>query len=164
MGPSDKPLLAHYHTQYQLGLVIVLACGGEAIITEEVCPQTQMQCGAICATLATDVANCGTCGNACGSSQTCIGGACSAPCSGDTSVCVGDDGAYCTKLDSDNDNCGSCGDACASGNVCSLGTCNPTCLDGLTFCVKGCIDTMTDRANCGKLWSKMHRRLCWWAL
>ena len=40
------------------------------------CPAGQTLCGGSCVSLATDRSNCGACGNVCGSSATCSGGAC----------------------------------------------------------------------------------------
>jgi hypothetical protein len=40
------------------------------------CPQNYSLCGATCVNLATDPANCGACGAACGPTQMCIRAAC----------------------------------------------------------------------------------------
>ena len=54
---------------------------------------------------ATDTANCGTCGNACGAGQSCMSGVCQANCSASQMVC----GGMCTNTSFDPSNCNGCG-------------------------------------------------------
>ena len=72
-------------------------------------------CGALgCKDLATDTANCGTCGRTCQPTFSCSGGNCVCP----FTLC----GTTCTTL-SDNNNCGSCGNKCVSPDRCKpIGT------------------------------------------
>ncbi len=66
---------------------------------------------------ATDVANCGGCGNDCAdiaplnSTPTCTGGECGYLCNPGFTDC----GGACVDLSSDSDNCGSCGNVCPAG-------------------------------------------------
>lgn len=83
-----------------------------------------------CADLQNDVANCGTCGNACQSSSgtaLCTKGKCDVQCSGTQTQC----GTECVDLMNDPDNCGSCGNKCPSQTngygTCQNGTCGTTC-------------------------------------
>ncbi len=72
-------------------------------------------CGTGCVDTKTNNANCGACGTACPSPQTCGAGACQCP-SGYTN-CNG----QCVNTQIDVANCGACGKACSG--VCSAGTC-----------------------------------------
>jgi hypothetical protein len=74
-------------------------------------------CSSVCKNLQTDAANCGTCGKACATGQTCTAGACACP-TGQT-TCSG----ACTNLQTDAANCGTCGKACATGQTCAAGVC-----------------------------------------
>ena len=115
-----------------------------------------------CATTASDNANCGACGNACGAEQVCQGGACVTSCSSTQTLCgvassdAGADastdastdassdasgdasrdggGAYCANFKTDNANCGGCGVICGAGQICSAGACASECVTGQTTC------------------------------
>lgn len=101
------------------------------------CTGGQTKCGgdggaAYCATTATDTANCGACGKACGLNQTCVAGACTPDCNSDggaQTVCAGDGGpAYCASLQTDSANCGVCGKACKVNEKCLAGACSAACV------------------------------------
>jgi hypothetical protein len=94
-------------------------------------------CGASCTNLSGDIANCGSCGHACGSGEFCASGSC-VPCS---PVC----GGTCVDLTADNANCGSCGNACLASAACTNGACVPCS----TLCGGACVDLTADNANCG---------------
>src|SRR6185312_9563056 len=66
----------------------------------------------------TNAANCGTCGNACGTGASCVSGTCSCTVSGQQ-LCSGS----CIDTNSNTSNCGSCGHACTGGQTCTNGTC-----------------------------------------
>jgi len=76
--------------------------------------------------LLTDPKHCGSCTNACSSSQVCSNGACKAQCDPPLVKCFGDAGS-CIDTTKDPSNCGSCNSACAVGDAGSLlpGTNNP---------------------------------------
>lgn len=74
----------------------------------------------------TDKANCGSCGNACHSAQTCVSGVCSCP-SSTPNFCAA---AGCVDFSTDKANCGSCGNACPSDSTCNAGVCT-CCGNGL---------------------------------
>ena len=78
-------------------------------------------------TLATDDANCGKCGNACGGGTVCAGGVCGLVCTGATTLCGSGANAFCTLTDDDPENCGACGHSCTPVNVdnkaCAKGMC-----------------------------------------
>lgn len=93
---------------------------------------------ASCGNLQTDNANCGVCGNKCGTGTSCVGG-----------VCGTGSGACGANTDTDNANCGACGVVCAKGQVCSVGACGVSCADGYAACGETCAKVDSDRANCG---------------
>jgi hypothetical protein len=72
-------------------------------------------CSGVCTLTSGDPRNCGSCGHACLSGETCQNGAC--VCSG--TIC----NSVCTNLQTDANNCGSCGNACGSSQICCNGTC-----------------------------------------
>jgi hypothetical protein len=69
-------------------------------------------CGGSCTDILSDPANCGACGNVCGTSTSyCSGGQCF------------DDNCAGADLNWDSNNCGTCGNVCAWGTACVWGWC-----------------------------------------
>ncbi len=101
-------------------------------------------CGGIpCASLMTDINNCGGCGTVCSSPETCINGDCRCAIV-EQAACDG----RCVNTESDDDNCGRCGNACEAPTHCVQGDCH--CLtSGHTVCNGACVDRMINNANCG---------------
>lgn len=102
------------------------SCGGEACATGTDCCVVGEQKS--CLDMQSSRYNCGACGTKCASGEDCVGGACS---------CVG-------------------GAACSAGTICcSDGTCQTSCACGATpdcadsCCSDLCVDTSSDRENCG---------------
>jgi endo-1,4-beta-xylanase len=136
-------------------LVAVGAMGGCALVdegppsgddlteNENGCAAGQSLCGTTCVSTQLDPLNCGVCGQACASGQSCVGGAC--VCGAGLSSC----GSTCVLLGSDGANCGTCGNVCSDGLVCSLGTCSDTCAAELTQCGSSCVNVQQDPGNCG---------------
>lgn len=94
---------------------------------------------------ADDHDNCGACGVACRSDQSCERGSCVCI-AGAPDECAGN----CTSLSTDAQNCGACGLACRDGQRCQLGSC--VCSDPSTpdVCpVDGCVNLQHDNDNCG---------------
>ena len=87
--------------------------GGDASADGSTCAPHQTRCGASCTDTSSDPANCGTCGTACATGQTCLGGICSVPCSGGNVSC----GGKCVMTSTDLSNCGGCGLACSTNNI-----------------------------------------------
>ena len=117
------------------------------------------RCDGVCRDTAFDARHCGRCNNACAPAQECVRGACvMAPCLDPLVACAG----ACVDTSSDRANCGACGCACPAGSLCSRGSCTVGCPAGLTVCGRitcggedagagiACIDTGTDRSNCGR--------------
>ena len=103
-------------------------------------------CGATCTVTQFDPQNCGSCGHACNTGESCVTGTCtSSVCNGGTTQC----GAKCVDVENDPANCGSCGNACPVGEVCSGGQCSLFCNGGTTKCANQCVDTQSDPKNCG---------------
>jgi hypothetical protein len=100
-------------------------------------------CGAglLCIDLATDPANCGSCGNVCPAAASCTNGSCTCP--GSESIC----NESCVDLMSDRMNCGSCGTDCGD-LFCLEGQCSSDC-GGLTECSGACVDLSSDPKHCG---------------
>ena len=118
------------------------------------------------ATFATDLANCGKCGNVCPNTTTapgsCENGICKvSPCKPGTSDCNGLPADGCeTKIADDLASCGGCNTACPTGPVpngahaCSGGACVITCKVGFGDCdgdkTNGCeADLTKDAKHCG---------------
>ena len=111
-----------------------------------VCPNsaTPNYCGvAGCVDTATDVNNCGTCGNGCTLAQVCQGSSCVCPPGSPQDFCPN---VGCVDLQKDAKNCGTCGTVCAADKVCSQGAC--VCPQGKTECGGACVDPQNDSANC----------------
>ena len=124
------------------------------------CASNQVVCPKGCADIETDLNNCGSCGYVCatgpqGSTTTCQGGVCAAPCpSAEPTICGGDSSqGYCANTASDMTNCGTCGNTCQappSGGTeaCTNGKCAFTCPAGETNCNGACV-TLTSDTHCG---------------
>ncbi len=86
------------------------------------CAAPNQVCGAKCVSLGSDVANCGTCGNACGGPG--------AYCNAGRCACVGPLVDYCAggcqDVSGDVNNCGACNLVCDPNqfNSCSSGVCD----------------------------------------
>ena len=85
------------------------------------CPSDRRLCGTQCADIMNEKDNCGACGVACTSAQTCQQGICRASCSFGEMNCP--DG--CHNLSFDALNCGTCGNTCPFGLVCNRSVCGP---------------------------------------
>ncbi|MBK03738.1 MAG: hypothetical protein CL920_29650 [Deltaproteobacteria bacterium] len=113
------------------------------------CATGEVDCNGTCTNTSADDKNCGSCGTACATGETCKAGKCesSSTCSNGETDCSG----TCTDTQTDDKNCGSCGTACATGETCKAGKCESsnTCSNGETDCSGTCTDTQTDDKNCG---------------
>jgi hypothetical protein len=100
------------------------------------CPSGLTWCSTIeseaCVDLAHDEQNCGSCGNACGAGEKCIGhrcveqdGDCADSCSEDQACCPSDEDAssVCTDVLDNVDHCGGCATVCDPTYECSGGLC-----------------------------------------
>jgi hypothetical protein len=82
------------------------------------CEVPMATCSETCVDTLTDPLNCGACGRACASDETCAAGQCTLQCNGGTTSCSG----ACVNTKNDPAHCGGCDRPCASG-MCSNGTC-----------------------------------------
>jgi hypothetical protein len=87
-----------------------------------VCRPGEGLCGGRCVSLSSST-DCGTCGLACTTGQTCIAGKCqtAATCGTGTGIRLCNGG--CVDSRSDPLNCGGCGRVCGNDEVCSGGQC-----------------------------------------
>jgi len=80
-GPNGQtPCVGMPYTSYTETIVCesgVVTCGSPGTAGPNTCPTSDG--GTFCTTLATDVNNCGTCGNVCATGDACTAGACTAP-------------------------------------------------------------------------------------
>jgi len=100
-------------------LPIVGDAGSDATTADGgACPQFDLQ---------TDPKHCGSCTNACQSSEVCSAGQCKSQCESPTTKCTVDGGALCITLATDPNHCGQCTTVCATGDAGGLapGTDNP---------------------------------------
>lgn len=110
------------------------------------CRQGLTWCNGHCSDLSAAIGDCGTCGNACPSGQSCMEGQC---CTKGLALCSG----ICSDLTADVNNCGTCGNGCPDGSICH----NSHCLDLSIECPPGqevcfderCHDLTSDNMNCG---------------
>lgn len=82
------------------------------------CARRSPESGNACINPQMDRNNCGTCGNACPITHTCVMGRCECA----HTTC----GSSCVDTNSDPSNCGGCGRRCASNYTCSSGECIST--------------------------------------
>lgn len=113
------------------------------------CGLGETSCSGACRNLAADPANCGTCGNLCGSGQRCTAGVCQITCDAPRAICGAGAAQSCVDVSDDNGNCGRCGTVCTPGQVCAASACTTACDAPRTTCVGACVDTQEDRTNCG---------------
>ncbi|MBI5513995.1 MAG: hypothetical protein HY909_09520 [Deltaproteobacteria bacterium] len=110
--------------------------------------------------VATDLAHCGACGNACTDGRTCVAGGCTASvCTPGRANCDGAEANGCEVTPAEDvAHCGACGNACAAPNgtaSCVGGACGVAgCDAGYANCngvaADGCeVHTASDAANCG---------------
>jgi hypothetical protein len=71
----------------------------------------------VCVDTTSNPANCGACGHACSSGQSCQSGTCT--CGAETNDCNG----TCVDVLVDPANCGGCGKACPTYQFCQNGSC-----------------------------------------
>jgi len=126
-----------------LCIAVVLAASCMTKFDTGACEGGLTSCSGECVDLASDEANCGECGNACGSGEVCSGSTCSAGCDPGLENC----GGSCVNLATSNDHCGVCFNACAIRRHCEDSTC--VCDEGLEECSGVCANLGTDPMNCG---------------
>ncbi|MCL4390190.1 MAG: hypothetical protein M1484_02070 [Patescibacteria group bacterium] len=105
------------------------------------CSTGQTLCGSTCMNLQTDNNNCGSCGNACTSNQTCTNGSCQITTTvthlecGNNATCVAVAG-----VGNNLNGCTTAGQSCTTTQSCS---------SGQTLCGSSCVNLQTDTNNCG---------------
>jgi hypothetical protein len=108
-------------------------------------------CGNACIDTQTDKNNCGACSSYCYASNgtvKCEAGVCRTTCYTGYADCDGTP-TYCeTYLASNAQHCGSCTTTCSADERCVSSVCT-ACPAGQTACSSYCVDTSTDRNNCG---------------
>jgi hypothetical protein len=147
---------------FRLGAVLACALAalagcsktnGSKSSVEYRCLAGSVACDGTCVRLATDSANCGACGNACGAGRVCSNGACAETCADPLATCGVGAAAGCADTRNDPANCGGCGQACPAGQLCTGSACTATCGAPLATCGTGagafCADLRHDPAHCG---------------
>ena len=120
-----------------------LACVGPTPVPE-ICNHLDDDCdGSVDESFAfaSDGANCGGCGHACGTGSTCCNGVCvdessnATHCGSCLMTCGGQSccSSMCADTMSDRNNCGACGNVCSGSQLC---------------CTGRCIDPLRDATNC----------------
>jgi hypothetical protein len=108
-----------------------------ATTTSGGCGADEIACGTGCVKTASDPANCGKCGNACGSSEICSGASCTA-CPNQGAPCNG----VCVDVQNDPKHCGTCAVACDAVPDavphCAMAKCTLMCSPGFDACKGGC--------------------------
>jgi len=130
-----------------LGLLVCAAwlavAGCQGKVEGQACTAGQMMCGGACKPVATDMLNCGACGNVCPGGQVCQAGQCA--CGAGQFACNG------TCVASNAAHCGNCTTVCSGIDVCSNGVCQAMCPPGETQCTDGaCVPPNGgDATHCG---------------
>jgi hypothetical protein len=113
------------------------------------CPMAQVRCAGACVDTQISAANCGVCGNACATGQSCNAGTCGVTrpmcAAGQTDCSPMSPTPSCANTQNSNANCGACGNACASWGTCSAGTCQRDCT---SFCARFAACPGFDAAAC----------------
>jgi hypothetical protein len=110
------------------------------------CTYPLVDCGGECVDTNEDPDHCGSCENACGSTQVCSHGACADTCADGLTDCD----RACVDLLYDVENCGACGNVCPSGQACGYEVCtSEICSPGQVYCFGHCTSLNTDILNCG---------------
>gem|GEM_PF-1663180 len=121
---------------------ILTGCAGESSPNTTNCISPNQVCNGVCTDVRSDANNCGSCGHACQSGQTCLNG-----------VCQGlvNCGGELVDIRYNPRHCGGCGHACATGQTCDNGNCTGgSCPAGQTDCPGvGCVDLRSNPDNCG---------------
>jgi hypothetical protein len=152
--PESKVTICHFPPGNP-GNVHQITVGGSAVpahVTnhhDAVCAAGASDCcfqtssaPSVCTSFASDVTNCGSCGNHCVDGQICSSGTCVCPTG--TALC----GSACVNESTDNNNCGACGHVCSAGTACVSSSCQCT-TPGTTLCGSACVNESTDNSNCG---------------
>jgi hypothetical protein len=121
----------------------------------EVGPGSRFElCNGQCVEIASDRANCGSCGRRCAPNETCNDGICEFACSPGLVNCDG----RCIDPRTNPDYCGArddClgaanrGSQCTGGRACVNGRCQFVCSEGQVACDGTCIDPTSNRDFCG---------------
>ncbi|MDX9719423.1 MAG: hypothetical protein RBU37_01655 [Myxococcota bacterium] len=100
-------------------------------------------CGQSCVNTESSNENCGSCGNACSSSQVCCNGVCAVQCGSCSPACANGlfcCGTSCANFSSSEQHCGGCFQACEAEALCCSGQCTDiqTSLSDCGSCSKSC--------------------------
>ncbi|MBI5512675.1 MAG: FG-GAP repeat protein [Deltaproteobacteria bacterium] len=142
-----------------------LQCQASRCVREVICPPGQMNCAGRCATLGTDVSNCGMCGRQCptgaNGAAACVLGECQLQCNPGFGNCNGNTADGCeSNLQVDPSNCMRCGVVCSApgasvlrceAGACVIGACLPNRGDCDMALGNGCETTLgTSVMHCGR--------------
>ncbi|MCP3165001.1 MXAN_6577-like cysteine-rich protein [Myxococcus qinghaiensis] len=126
-----------------LSCLLLTGCPDEGVV----CSEGLSRCGDTCVDLTSESANCGECGNTCGTGQLCAQSACR--CQQGATAC----GGACVDTQSSPEHCGGCagegGKVCQPFEVCMNGDCQGSCAGGMLQCSNGCINPAVSNLHCG---------------
>lgn len=133
-----------------VGLLIVASCSTDPAAPSDddggSCAAPTQSCNGACVNVATDLRNCGACGAACRSDETCQAGHCTRTCAAPQVDC----GGVCADPASNSLHCGGCNRPCGAGQICQNSVCVlGGCPTGQVQCSGACVDTLTNPVNCG---------------
>jgi hypothetical protein len=111
---------------------------GEPPRSDGTCDTGLVVCGNVCTSTDSDAKNCGGCGNACASGESCARATCYAPAGSSSSGGGG----------SSSSSGGGSGSSSGGTSSSSSGV-SPLCGPNLTQCGTACVDTSSDPNNCG---------------
>jgi hypothetical protein len=122
-----------------------LDSGPDAMSKSDGCAAADLLCDGGC--VANDPHNCGTCGNSCSGGATCDAGACG--CTPGAHDCGGTCVSNAAVASCGTSSCAACPVPSGGSATCDGTSCGTSCPGGTSLCGSACVDTTSDKNNCG---------------